>query len=425
MLRIFRREKIIFLILAVAAVMRMYDLTHAGYLGDMMLYNVPWARAIQQYGLFRVYANSPDINYPPIYLAILGISSSIISPTQGKPFPLDFIVCVKLFSVAAELAIIVLIYNWLPKGKRLTWMIPLALALHPGLIATSAFWGQTDSILTLLLILTVIALTRNQPVKSWIWFSLAVLMKFQAVVVLPMLGILSIRRFGLRSTAQGILIASAIFGSVMAPFVIFSGPIDALRPFIGATDRYPVVTVNAFNLWYLVIPPLWNLLPTHPSAIPFDTNLIIGSLNIRQVGLILFASDVLLIVIVMWRQRFAGHEFIWITALYVGFFMLPTQMHERYLYPAAVFALIAIVQDRRVWTIACMLMFSYTVNVVVVPDVDYYWFGMNLKALLSGMGLAAVSLNLLALAGITLLSVHGSNRDTSLETNNHSRLKIG
>ncbi len=423
MMRFLRRERILFILLLIGVIMRFVDLTHAGYLGDMILYNAPWAQAIQKFGLFRVYATAPETNYPPIYLFILGITSSIAVPLQGNDITLAFIVVTKLFSVVAELAIVAVVYHWLPRGTRLKWIMPLTLALYPGLIATTAFWGQTDSILTLLLILSIIALNRNQTRMSWVWFSLALLMKFQAIVLLPMLGILSLRRFGIRSTIYGILTAGAIFGVVLAPFVISSGLTDALRPYTGATDRYPVVTVNAFNLWYLVIPPLWNLLPTHPSAIPFDTNVLIGTLSIRQISLILFASYVLLVVIMIWQQSSIRREFSWAAALYIGFFMLPTQMHERYLYPAAVFALVAIAQERRVWPIAAMLVLTYTFNVVVVPNVDFYWFGLNLKALLGGIGLLVGILNLLCLAGITLFVMRNHHKqEGSLKVTNDNAL---
>jgi Gpi18-like mannosyltransferase len=403
MMRFLRHEWILFALLAVAVVMRFDDLVHIRYMGDMVAFNIPWAQTIQQFGLFRIYATSLETDYPPIFLVILGMTSSVATPILDSNPSVNFIVLTKLFSVAAEVAIVGVIYNWLPSNTRIKWIIPLGLALSPGLIATTAFWGQTDSILTLFLILSIIALNRNQSRMSWVWFSVALLMKFQAIVLLPMLGILSLRRFGIRSTVLGILTVGIIFGIVLAPFVISSGLGNTLRPFTGATDRYPVVTVNAFNLWYVVIPPLWNLLPTYPSLIPLDTNVLLANLSIRQISLLLFASYVLVIVMMMWRQHSTKREFLWATALFMGFFMIPTQMHERYLYPAVVFSIIAIAQEKRVWPIALILALTYTVNIVISATVDYYWFGLDLKSLLGGIGLAAGILNLLCLAGITVL----------------------
>jgi len=401
-MRILRRERILLILLAIGMIMRLNDLTHAGYLGDMVSFNMPWALSIQQFGLFRIYAVSPETNYPPIYLFILGIASTIVAPLKDNSISLGFVVLTKLFSVIAELAIIGIVYRWLSPSTRLKWIIPLVLALSPGLIATTAFWGQTDSILTLFLVLSIIALNRNQSRMSWVWFAVAMLMKFQAVVLLPMLGILSLRRFGIRATIIGILLAGVIIAIVLTPFTISSGLENTLNPFSGATDHYPIVTFNAFNLWYVVIPPLWKILPAKLTDIPVDTNVLIGSLSIRQISLLMFGSYVLLVVIMMWRQYSAQREFLWATALYIGFFMLPTQMHERYLYPAATLSIIAIAQERRMWPIAAMLIVTYACNIVVIPDVPFYWFGLDLKALLGGIKLLSGILNLLCLAAITL-----------------------
>lgn len=56
----------------------------------------------------------------------------------------------------------------------------------------------------------------------------------------------------------------------------------------------------------------------------------------------------------------------WAAALYFAFFMLPHPVHERYLYPAAVFMLIAIVQDRRMWRIALGVTVTFTYNIMAV-----------------------------------------------------------
>lgn len=402
-----RQEWLLCAILLIAIMMRLNDLTHLGYMGDMVSFNGPWAQAIQRFGLFQVYATSPQTNYPPIFLIILWITSSLYTPFRAAAITRQFTVLTKIFSTAAELALIVIIYRWLPRTGYLKWLITLILALYPGLIATTAFWGQTDSILTLFLVLTIVSLNRDRLRMSWVWYALAFLMKFQAIVLLPMLGILSLRRYGIRSTIVGILIAVAICVGVYAPFVVGSGFDSAMRPYNNAVDLYPVLTANAFNLWYLVTPSIWSVLPAQLNVIPYDTTLVLGILTLKQVGLILFGGYVLLVVVIMWRNYSARREFVWATALYLAFFTLPTQIHERYLYPAAVLSVAAIAQDRRVWPVALGLLVSYTFNIVVVPYVHFYWFGIDLKSLLGGIGLAAASINVVCLLWLMWVVVRG------------------
>src|SRR5207237_5793665 len=56
-----------------------------------------------------------------------------------------------------------------------------------------------------------------------------------------------------------------------------------------------------------------------------------------------------------------------------GFFMLPTQIHERYVCMAALLALIAVAQDRRMWWVALGLALTFSFNVLNVLDQPLHW----------------------------------------------------
>jgi Gpi18-like mannosyltransferase len=414
------------IIICLAIAMRINDLRVLGYYGDMIGFNAPWAYYIRYWGLFRIYIMSPTTNYPPIFLFILDFVSSIVPPYSGRNLQYEFVILTKLFSVIAEIAFIGIVYVWLPKATSLKWVIPLLLTIHPGMIMTSANWGQTDSILTLFLVLTIIALNRNQRRMAWIWFALTMLMKFQGIVLLPMVGILSLRRFGLRPTIKGFLLGLFVFSAVYAPFILWSGFDNAMRPFTSAVDLNPVISANAFNLWYLLTPSIWYFLPNDVRYMPTDTSRVLGIITLKQVGFLLLGSYVTLVVVFMWRQYIQRREFVWATALYLAFFMLPTQIHERYLFPATALSLIAIVQDRRMWFIALPLMFSFTCNIVALPADHFMWLGLDLKVMLQGLGLVTASLNLLCLIGLVWIVIRGkdiTNTDTINMGNLHPRLE--
>ncbi len=404
-------------ILVFAIMMRSSDLFQRGHDADMFFFNARWARDIQQSGLFHIYVVTPDVNYPPIFLFILAFTSWLVPPFIGNIMPLEFLILTKLFSVVAEIIMIGLIHRWIPKNTRLKWIVPLLLAVHPGLIATTAFWGQTDCILTLFLVLTTLALNRSQRYMTWVWFALVMLMKFQGIVLLPMVGILSLRRFGLRSTVVGILLGLGVFSLVYAPFVIGSGFDSAMNPFTkGAVDLNPVITGNAFNLWYLITPSIWTLLPTDLKLVPSDAALRLGGLTLKNIGFLMLGGYVFLVVIFMWRHYVERREFVWATGLYLAFFMLPTQIHERYLYPAAALSVIAIVQDRRMWAIALPLMLSFTVNIVAVPQEHFYWLGLDLKTMLYGSEVATATFSLFCLIGLVWIIATKSHRAKTDET---------
>lgn len=408
MVRFFRRHWLLIALILITVGMRFYDLTHAGYYGDMRYFNAPWAEAIQWQGLFHIYKSLEGVNYPPMFLVILTLSSWLFPPLINGYATLEFIVATKFFSVVAEVVLVGVIYEWIPQNTRLKGIVPFILAIHPGLIATTAFWGQSDSILTLFLVLSALALNRNQSRLSWVWFTVAMLMKFQAIVLLPMVGILSVRRFGVLATIQGILLGLAVFSVVYAPFVIGSGFENAMQPFTnGAVDLNPVITGNAFNLWYLITPSLWTLLPTDLKLVPSDRVQGIGGLTLKNIGFLMLGSYVAFTVVCMWRQYVERREFIWATGLYLAFFMLPTQIHERYLYPAAALSVIAIVQDRRMWVIALPLMLSFVTNIVAVPQEHFYWLGLDLKELLHGTEVITAGISLLCLVGMVWIIARG------------------
>jgi len=410
MIRLTKHQWLFIAIILVAIAMRFNEMMHAGYTGDMLNFNAPWAKDIHHFGLFQIYAYSPTVNYPPIFLFIITFTSWLVPPFYKDSLTLGFVIVTKLFSVIAEVVLIGVVYSWIPKNTRLKWIIPLILGIYPGVIMTTANWGQTDSMLTLLLVLTIIAINRNQMRLTWIWFAVAMLMKFQAIVLLPMIGILSVRRFGLRPTAHSLLIGLGVFSIVYAPFVVGSGFANALRPFTSAVDYNAVVTANAFNLWMLLTPSIWNLLPNDLRRIPTDKSLLFGTFTLKQVGLFLLGNYVLIIAILIWKHYFEHREFVWAAALYLGFFMLPTQMHERYLFPAAVLSVIAIVQDRRMWLIALPLITAYTSNIVLLPFEHFIWLGLDLKTPFYGWGLASAAINLLCLAGITFFVLCGDKK---------------
>jgi Gpi18-like mannosyltransferase len=250
-----------------------------------------------------------------------------------------------------------------------------------------------DSLYTVFLVLSLIALQRGEPRASWLMFALALLSKFQAIIFLPVIVILTFRRFGLLRLLQGSLMAAAVMVIAIAPFVAGSGLANGLKPYIGAFDFYPFVNVGALNLWYVFSPDAWMVNR-------FWTENPVSDAQLKYVGIVLFGLYTLLICWSMWRHSSERREFIWASALYFGFFMLLTEIHERHLYPAVVLFLIGTLADRRLWWVALPIMFTYTYNVAAIADLPFYWLSIDLVALLGFIGLPVALLNL-ALFGIS------------------------
>ena len=313
-------------ILLVAVVMRLPYVETIGH-ADLTHFDAAWTSAIQKEGLFNIYSNQEDVDYPPLYLLTLSAVAAIHPiDTSVAPAQIDtqLVVLLKIFPLVSELLLLIIAYYWLAERSQLRWFIPIVMAIYPGFLVTTAFWGQTDALLTLLLTLSLIFLNRDRPAWAWGFLGLALIMKFQAIVALPLLLCLSFRRYRFRRTIAGVTICTTLVVFGVLPFIAGSGFENALRPYVGAVDRYPTTTVNAFNLWYLVTPSTWDARPPLLFNNIQDSLLLFGSLTFKNVGLGFFVIYTTLILVAVWRNYNQHREFVWAAALYFGFFMLPT-----------------------------------------------------------------------------------------------------
>ena len=98
-----------------------------------------------------------------------------------------FLALLKLPALLADLAVARLIFARLRPGrKRFAWMAALAFALNPALLLNSTIWGQTDSVLALLALLSFLALGDRRFELAWSLAALAILTKPQALLVVPL-----------------------------------------------------------------------------------------------------------------------------------------------------------------------------------------------------------------------------------------------
>jgi Gpi18-like mannosyltransferase len=402
-------KKILFLVILVlfAFLMRVPYLTQMAFPGDLRGYFAPWAVKIEAEGLFNVYQGDPRPDYPPVYLALLGVVRAISTESSGtfaRVTTDNTLLLLKLFPVLFELLIIAAAFLWLQDRPGWRWIVPGALAVTPGLLITSAMWGQADAVFTLFLVGVLIALNRDRPRLAWLLYALAFLTKFQAVVLLPLIVILCFRRYGLRKIIEG----AGVFASVMAlgllPFILNSGLENTFSPYFGSVDAYPATTVNAFNFWYLLTPPTLGGMLTWSQEATSDKLLLFDGMTYKTAGFALLGVYVLGICASLWMRYRDRLEFVWAAALYLGFYMLPTQMHERYLYPAVVFAIFALAQEKRMWLAALGLSLTYLYNVLYVIEAPFYWFGIELLRFLpASMVNWMIALNLVLLIDLVIL----------------------
>jgi hypothetical protein len=132
-------------------------------------------------------------------------------------------------------------------------------------------------------------------------------------------------------------------------------------PYLGSgVNAFPYISASAYNLWFWVDggTPAW---------IP-DTTPLVGSITYFQAGITLFAFITGLLCLRGWLVRIDDGENDYLLWAVVGcsFFMLPTQMHERYLYPGIVFLALGLVRDWRLVVLYVVAAVAFTDNIVDV-----------------------------------------------------------
>jgi Gpi18-like mannosyltransferase len=269
----------------------------------------------------------------------------------------------KVLPVACELALIAAAYLWLIERPSGRIAMPLALAVCPGFCAISGWWGQYEPVYMVFIVLGLLALSRERPILAWGLFGVSLMVKQPALVAAPVFLVLTLRRYGWRTTLHGAAICGGVCAAVAAPFLRQTGA-DVLSSYVRLGDVFPFLTNNAHNFWYgMAAVRKGRVLEFFEDQ---NSEILLGGVTMQHAGVLLFAALVLLVVVAMWRRPHDKQEFLWAAALFFGFFMLPTEVHERYLYPAAVLILFAAAQRPRVWIVAAGTAITLSFNVYAV-----------------------------------------------------------
>jgi hypothetical protein len=350
-----------------------------------------WASDLATNGLGGFYTRPGFHDYTPGYLYVLyavGVLGKALGQDLIKVPPIlaDVALGWLVWSMAREIG----------AGRRAALLGAALVVFNPVSWFDSVLWGQVDSFGVVFLLLGLRALWRDQPERAAIFSVIAALIKPQLAILAPLVAVVTIRRALwptdgrpgaetqratelwswpgfetpierirgrlaaweaqtdqplriLTTAAAGFLTAVVLcfpFGlSVVAPGgprFLSSGLMEQIFKTAGG---YPYVSVNAYNPWALAslsgngvaANGTWAcdtviLHPVAPSPL-CPQAVMIGPIPAVVVGAVLLAmAFVVVCLAVAWRPDrltiLTG-----LAVLAIAFFVLPTRVHERYLYP--------------------------------------------------------------------------------------------
>src|SRR5579859_85847 len=329
----------------------------------------PWADGLLKNGLFQYY--NPAIPYP-IYsplLTVIALIQSWRGLSVSANDPSNYIL-LRLLPMSFELFLITVTYIWLRRERYYRWLIPLALSIAPTVIINGTLGGQVDILIVTFSVLSLLALQQKKANIAWAFFALGMLVKLQAIIIFPLLFILTFRRCGWRKLLIGIAVGALVGGAYLLPYILGMGLQKALAPYLLTVSAYNSAQVWSLNFWAAVTPQAPGI-PLAPMEIWIkDSTPLFGPLSYKAVGLLLFGLNTLLVCATAWKNFEKNREFVWATAIYLGFFVFPTAIWGRYIFVAVVLCIVAIYQDRRLWPVACGLVYTSSYNML-------WWFGGN------------------------------------------------
>jgi hypothetical protein len=354
------RHPVLLLLLLVALGVRLPWLIAADPVGDLELAaRRMWL--LYTNGLSGAYMYDGD--YMPLRLYLLfGLSHLVawFGGTFHPPLSPITLVLIKLPGMLADLVTVGMLYawsrRWLPVHRSVA--IAALYTLSPPVWINVAWWGQVDALLMLPLLGMVVLMERADGRWSWLCWSVAFLIKPQAIVLAPLLYAATLRLHGSRGFLQGGLLASGLFALACLPLVLAHQGPGLLQAYAGSVGRFPKVTIGAYNLWHLLT----------LGGGGDDDRLLLNIVSYRAIGMVLIGMVALLVVVVLLRRAGPMVRAGGAAVLALAFFLLPTQIHERYLFLSLAFVALGIAGDRRMVVPYLLLVASATLNILGTLD---------------------------------------------------------
>ena len=290
-----------------------------GYQVDLNTFS-SWFGTAAQYGPRIFYNVVSWCDYPPFNVYIFWGLGSIANAYSFFGTPQMFYL-IKLLPSLFDIATTVIIFVYLRKQTKFSTSLLVAIlyVFNPAIIINSAVWGQFDSIYTFFLLLSITLFLSSKPKLSIVFLVISLLTKPQSIAVVPLIVFLIFKKYGWKT-----LLTSLLWGIVTAFIVIipfeWNNPIVFLSNiYFGALEGYAYTSVNAFNFW--AFGGLW----VRETTFLFAT------------GWLLFGALVVFVLYTVHNRFHISEQMLVLFSaftLFFGFFMLPTRIHERYLFPA-------------------------------------------------------------------------------------------
>lgn len=344
-----------FLILVLIAIaIRLTCIPNPGFEADISFWK-SWGLATADFGIVEGMKVTNN-NYPTPFAYTLGIMVKIYSlfsnPHDFSEFwqntNLLFLTISKLAPILADIGIALLILYLSKNAKKLGFpdlnlsffglsiyqLLPIFYLLNPVSIIDGAVWGQVDSLGVVIFLGALTFAFKKQPFLAGLIFMISMMTKLQNMIYAPVFFLFLWKTTGYYGLIRAIGGAFAGFIGLNIEFILTKNADRILASLTENYDYFPWMSLMSYNLWWIVTGA--------KGMITSDKLTVLGLLNAKTVGLLMFSSFYLFAVL---RQLFEKKHPIktLLEALIIvnsAFFLFQTQSHDRYAFPLSVFLLL-------------------------------------------------------------------------------------
>lgn len=355
--------------LFLAVVLNVLLATGTGHGGDVGFW-VDWISQLQLKGYAELQAN-----YPPLYIHWLWILAQGYAAFEIAPAAGDLLRMLANTPVlVAHLILIRMVDTFLRESgaNDQQWRFAIAFTvLNPALLLDGPLWGQVDLIFCTFIVFALHSLISGRYLLlSFPLLAIALLTKFQTISVLPVILALLWHQRKAPRLWQGLLFAGAISLLLLLPYLLAGSAFSMFeQAYLKASSLYPLATMNATNLWYLLD---LNFRPDTISLLSPDSTASGLGLALTPKWLGLGSCALWCLYLLIDSLKHNDEERLWRNAILcaTGFFVLLPGMHERYLVPAVVIALVAAARHPalRLHAIALSLLSAANIIIILQPQ---------------------------------------------------------
>lgn len=283
-------------------------------------------------------------NYMPFYQYVMWVYGKIAGSEEEIG---HLIMHIKVVAIAFDFLGLWYVYKWI--DKKVDFLLVLLFnMLNIAYAYNSVVWGQVDAIYTAMVFISLYYAFQGRMALSAIWYVLAINMKLQAIVFLPVLGLvylyIAADKRSLKQVAYTLCTVVVLQLLLLWPFLTITNGFNIFwKEVMSATTIYPTVTCGSFNIWFFFFKG------NEPRDFP-DSTVFLAGISYMKAGLILFCTasffalwpllkSLYLKLVKKDANTMISKEKFWIICalIAISFFYFNTQMHERYSHPAFIF----------------------------------------------------------------------------------------